>query len=88
MMNLGIGHRALASIRIVVSCRRVRQEQHVVVAEQRITSCRQAAVLSGGARDDHRIDLPLAKNDIQISAEERAVAMLLDDMPGAGTRSE
>src|SRR5580692_10975743 len=38
------------------------------------------AVFCGRTGDDNRIDPPLAQNDVQIGAEEPAVAVLFDDV--------
>ncbi|MCO6416217.1 hypothetical protein JYK14_08550 [Siccirubricoccus sp. KC 17139] len=79
-MHLGVGHRPEAPVRVVVGRGGIGQEHHPVVAEHRIPARGVAAILRRGARDDHRLGAPFPQDDVEVGADEAAVAALLDDM--------
>ena len=87
VVNVAVRHRPEASIRIVVGRRRIREEHHAIVAEHGITRRRVTAILRRCSGDDDRVDAPFAQDDVEVRAEEAAVAMLLDHVL-AGRRGE
>ncbi len=56
------------------------KEKRLGNCEHRVSRGCMAAILCSCARYDDRIDAPLPKNNIQIGAEEAAVAMFLNDV--------
>src|SRR5271168_4151841 len=76
MVNVGVPHRAEASVWIVVCCRRIREEDHSVISEHCIARSSVTAILRRRATDDDRIGAPFTRDNIEVRPEETAVAML------------
>src|ERR1700749_1912094 len=79
-MNLLRRHGAVANVGIIKRSGRVGKEDDLVVMKHCVTCGSMAAVFGGRPGNDNCGDPPLAKNEIEVGREKRAVAMLLDDM--------
>src|SRR5699024_7955601 len=81
-------HSAVSDVGVVETAGGVGKESDEVVAEHGVSGGGVAAVLRGGPGDDDGGDPIAAQDDVEVRAEEPAVAVLLDDrLPGSGASS-
>ncbi len=78
-MDLFRGHGAHPGVGIVEGTGGVRHEGDAIAPKHRVTGGGMTAILRGDTGDDHRLDPPAPEHHVEVRAEERAVAVLLDD---------